>query len=163
MNWTTADLWDDYGNKCKVVEPLFLDFGGKTKFWGAISTVKLHEDNSLVRSALEEEGSGKVLVVDGGGSTRCALLGDRLAELGKANGWEGVIVHGAVRDTVVLKTIDFAVKALCANPRKSEKRQEGRRDVTVHFGGVEFRPGEFLYADEDGILLSPNLLLRDSK
>lgn len=150
----TADLWDEHGHRCQVVDPIFRDYGGKLQFSGPIATLKVHEDNSLVRQALEEEGRGRVLVVDGGGSTRCALLGDRLAELGLSNGWEGIVIFGAIRDSAVVGTMDFGVKALATNPRKSVKRQEGQRDLPVKFGGVEFHPGHFLAADSDGILVS---------
>ncbi len=151
---STADLWDEHGERCQVVDPLFRDFGGKLSFAGPMATVKVHEDNSLVRQALEELGQGRVLVVDGGGSTRCALLGDRLAELGRGNGWQGIVVYGAVRDSAVLAEIDFGVKALTTNPRKSVKRGEGQRDLPVKFAGVEFEPGHYLVADSDGILVS---------
>lgn len=158
MTWCTADLWDDHGENCRVVEPLFRDYGGVEKFCGRIRTVKVFEDNSLVRRTLEEDGTGFVLVVDGGGSLRCALLGDRLAELGKSNGWTGIVVYGAVRDSAVLKGIPFGVKALNTNPRKSIKRNEGQADIGVTFGGTDFEPGAFLYADADGILVSDRKL-----
>lgn len=159
MTWCTADLWDEHGSKCRVVDPLFRDYGKTTKFWGRIRTVKFFEDNSLLRQTLEEDGTGYVLVADGGGSLRCAVLGDRLAELGRSNGWNGIIVYGAIRDSDVLKTIDFGVKALNTNPRKSVKRQEGQCDITVTFGGVEFEPGDYIYSDADGILVSNECLL----
>lgn len=159
MTLSTADLWDDHGDTCKVFEPIFRDFGKTVSFSGRIRTVKVHEDNSLVRQALEEKSKGEILVVDGGGSTRCALLGDRLATLGKENGWAGIVVFGAVRDSAVLKTIDFGVKALCSSPRKSLKRQEGQRDIKLSFAGVEISPGNYLYCDEDGIILSTDSLI----
>jgi regulator of ribonuclease activity A len=159
MTCSTADLWDDHGEKCKVLDPLFKDYGKPPQFFGSVRTLKVHEDNSLVRKALEEKSDGEVLVVDGGGSTRCALLGDRLATLGRDNGWAGIVIFGAVRDSAVLKDIEFGVKALCTNPKKSLKRQEGQRDVPVCFGGVEISPGGYLYCDEDGILYSPEALL----
>jgi len=159
MKCSTADLWDDHSEKCKVLEPLFSDYGQRVQFYGPVRTVKLHEDNSLVRKALEEKSNGEVLVVDGGGSKRCALLGDMLATLGRDNGWAGIVVYGAVRDAAVLKTIEFGVKALCTNPKKSEKRQEGQRDVPVCFGGVEIAPGGFIYCDEDGLLYSSEALI----
>jgi regulator of ribonuclease activity A len=159
MTRSTADLWDDHGENCKVLEPIFRDFGKPLQFYGPIRTLKVHEDNSLVRKALEEKSNGEILVVDGGGSTRCALLGDRLATLGRDNGWVGIVVFGAVRDSAVLKNIEFGVKALGTNPKKSLKRQEGQRDIPVCFAGVEISPGDYLYCDEDGILHSAKALL----
>ena len=154
MTWCTADLCDEYDNDCRVVEPFFRDYGGVESFWGEVRTLKVFEDNSLVRAELEKNGTGRVLVVDGGGSLRCALLGDKLAELGYANGWSGIVVYGAVRDSAVLKTIAFGVKALNTNPKKSVKRGEGQREVSLSFGGVEIQPGSYLYADSDGIILT---------
>jgi regulator of ribonuclease activity A len=121
-------------------------------------TIRTFEDNSLVRKALEEPGDERVLVVDGAGSMRCALLGDRLAALGAENGWSGVIVHGCVRDTAILATIDLGVQALAPHPCKSEKRGRGERDVPVYFAGLAVEPGAFLYADTDGIIVSAEAL-----
>lgn len=149
---TTADLYDAHGEALQVALPLFRDFGGRLAFSGLISTVKVHEDNSLVKKALEEPGEGRVLVVDGGGSLRCALLGDNLAALGARNGWAGIVVWGCVRDVDALTAIDFGVKALGANPRKSGKTGAGARDVVLRFGDVEWRPGEWLAADRDGVV-----------
>jgi regulator of ribonuclease activity A len=154
----TADLYDQYGEQLRVAAPLFGDFGGRDAFGGSLSTVKVFEDNSLVRAALEEDGAGRVLVVDGGGSLRCALVGDMLAKLGADNGWAGIVVNGCVRDSVALAGLDIGVKALATNPRKSVKRGEGQRDVPVHFAEVAFRPGEYLYADLDGLLVSEHAL-----
>lgn len=149
---TTADLYDAHGEALQVALPLFRDFGGRLAFSGPISTVKVHEDNALVKKALEEPGHGRVLVVDGGGSLRCALLGDNLAALGAKNGWAGIIVWGCVRDADALATIDFGVKAVGTNPRKSGKTGAGARDVVLRFGEVEWRPGEWLAADRDGVV-----------
>lgn len=158
MDIVTADLYDQYGEQLRVAAPLFGDFGGRDAFGGPLSTVKVFEDNSLVRAALEEDGAGRVLVVDGGGSLRCALVGDMLAKLGADNGWAGIVVNGCVRDSVALAGLDIGVKALATNPRKSVKRGEGQRDVPVHFAEVAFRPGEYLYADLDGLLVSEHAL-----
>lgn len=158
MNWCTADLWDQHEEKCRVMEPLFRDYGGTTSFWGQAVTLKVFEDNSLVRSHLEKDGKGQVLVVDGGGSLRCALLGDQLAQLGAANGWAGIVVYGAVRDSAVLRSINFGVKALNTNPRKSVKRGEGQSELSLFFGGVDIKPGFYLYADPDGIIVSETKL-----
>lgn len=159
MTFTTADLYDEYGDQLKIALPLFRDFGGRKTFYGPVSTVKVHEDNSLVRAALEEPGKGRVLVVDGGESLRCALVGDMLAKLGKDNGWAGIVVSGCIRDSAEIASMDIGVKAIATNPRKSVKKGAGDRDIPVRFAGVEFRPGHFLYADEDGILVSDEKLV----
>ena len=159
MDFKTADLCDHYSQQLQVAEPLFRDFGGRKTFFGCIVTVKVFEDNSLVRSALEEPGAGRVLVVDGGGSLRCALMGDQLAELAKKNAWAGVVIHGCIRDVVDVARIDLGVKALHTHPLKSHKRGSGERDQMVRFAGVHFNPGHYLYADEDGLVLSERPLL----
>ncbi len=154
MSQATADLYDEYGDSLQVAIPMFTSYGGAKIFSGAISTVKCHEDNSFVRSTLEQPGKGKVLVVDGGGSLRCALLGDMLAELGIKNGWTGIIIYGCIRDSAVIGKMDIGVKGLNTNPKKSLKKDTGERDVEVTFAGVNFIPGHFLYADEDGFVVS---------
>jgi regulator of ribonuclease activity A len=153
MAISTTDLCDAHPD-VRVAEPIFRDFGGAKAFAGPIVTLKLFEDNSLVREQLEQPGGGRVLVVDGGGSLRCALLGGNLAALAEQNGWSGVVVFGAVRDTRELQAAKVGVKALAPHPRKSDKRGIGERDVKVTFAGVTFHPGEHLYADEDGIVVS---------
>lgn len=154
MTIKTADLYDDHGDQIQVAEPIFRDFGGRKAFSGAIQTVKLHEDNTLVRKALEETGDGRVLVVDGGGSLRCALVGDRLAALGASSGWAGIIVYGCVRDIAELSQVPIGIKALHAHPAKSAKRGEGVRNSIVRFAGVTFSPNAYVYADDDGIVVS---------
>ncbi|MCS6819461.1 MAG: ribonuclease E activity regulator RraA, partial [Chitinophagales bacterium] len=124
-------------------------------FFGEIVTVKVFEDNSLVRKMLEGEGGGTVLVIDGGGSERCALVGDQLAELAVQNRWNGIVVYGCVRDSAALANISIAIKALNTHPAKSIKRNEGQTQIKVNFGGVDFIPGNYIYGDEDGILVSP--------
>jgi regulator of ribonuclease activity A len=151
---SSADLCDAHPDDARAVAPLFRDYGGLAAFSGPISTVKTHEDNVLVRRALEEPGAGRVLVVDGGGSLRCAMLGGNLAELGVKNGWHGVLLYGCVRDVKDLRDAPIGIKALAAHPIRSGKKGEGSRDVPVTFGGVTFRPGEHLYADEDGVIVS---------
>ena len=158
MTFTTADLYDEHGENLRVALPIFLDYGGKKIFSGPVSTIKCHEDNSLVRAALEEKGESRVLVVDGGESVRCALVGDQLAKLGEENGWEGIIVSGCIRDSEVIKTINIGIKAMGTNPRKSVKKGAGERDIPVTIAGISCRPGEFLYADADGIVLSSTRL-----
>ncbi len=158
MSYATADLYDEYGDSLQVATPMFHNYGGVNKFFGIISTVKCHEDNSFVRSTLEQPGEGKVLVVDGGGSLRCALLGDMLAEIGIKNGWTGIIVYGCIRDSAVIGEMDIGVKGLNTNPKKSLKKNIGERDVLVTFAGVNFIPGHYLYADEDGFVVSEKVL-----
>ena len=154
MTFTTAGLYDKYGDDLKVALPIFKDYGAKRIFHGPISTVKAYEDNSLVRTALEEPGEGRILIVDGDESLRCAMLGDMLAKLGMENGWSGIIVFGCIRDADVIATIDIGVKALNTNPRKSLKRGLGDRDIPVSFAGITFNVGEYVYADTDGVIVS---------
>ncbi len=154
MGFNTNDLCDELADAVAVATPLFRDYGGNTRFSGEISTVKCHEDNSRVREALGEPGAGRVLVVDGGGSLRCALLGDMLAAMGRDNGWSGVLVYGCIRDCEEVGRTAIGVKALATHPRKSVKKGAGERDVTVHFADVTFSPGQFLYADPDGVIVT---------
>lgn len=160
VDFKTADLLDDNEDKAlQIVQPGFMSFGGKSKFSGEIVTIKIHEDNSLVRELMAEDGAGKVLVVDGSGSTRCALLGDMLAEKGVKNGWDGLVIYGLIRDSVDINQMDIGVKALGTFPLKSVKRGVGLRNEVVHFHDVTFTPGHYLYSDEDGIVVSPEALL----
>ncbi len=149
----TADLVDDIGDGVRSCDLQFRQFGQLTEFAGPISTVKCHQDNALLKSVLSEPGDGRVLVIDGGGSLHTALVGDVIAELGRANGWAGLIVHGAVRDAATLRTLDIGIKALGTNPRKSGKTGAGERDVAVTLGGVDFHPGEIAFSDDDGIVV----------
>lgn len=158
MSLQTTDLCDDNeallaSGQLRVLQPLFKHFGARTRFSGAIVTLKLFEDNSLVRKALEAPGDGQVLVVDGGGSLRCALLGDQLAELAVRNGWAGVLVYGCIRDSKAIGTLDLGVLALATHPQKSTKRNTGEQGITVNFAGTRIASGEWLYADEDGVLI----------
>ncbi len=140
------------------MEPLFRDYGGLKQFHGRVATVQVYEDNSLVRSALEQAGAGQVLVVDGGGSLRCALVGDRLAALAHKHGWAGIVVYGCIRDSVALGTIPVGVKALNTNPRKGVTKGAGRAGIALQIGGVTLNPGDHLYADEDGVLVARTAL-----
>lgn len=151
MDWTTADLCDEHD--VEVADPLFRHFGRRDAFAGPIHTVKVHEDNVLVRRELEGPGGGRVLVVDGGGSTRRALLGDRLATLLRDNDWAGAVVFGCIRDSAVIDTMDVGIKALATCPRKSDKHGAGQVGIVVSFAGVRFEPGAQLYADNDGIII----------
>jgi regulator of ribonuclease activity A len=159
MKATTADL-SDANPQVNIAEPLFRDFGALKSFQGPVVTVKAFEDNALVRTLLEEPGAGQVLVVDGGGSMRCALVGGNLAQLGVTNGWHGLVVYGCIRDSEEIREMPIGVKALGTHPRKSEKGlHTGHRDRPVTFAGVTFRSGQWLYADPDGILISEIALI----
>ena len=158
MTFKTADLCDDYSQTVQICEPVFSDFGGESRFHGEISTIKCYEDNSLVREAVAEPGRGRVLVVDAGGSLRCAMLGDLLAAKAVENGWAGVIMYGLIRDSADIAKMQLGVKALGTLPLKSVKKGLGERDVQVRFAGVLFVPGQFVYADEDGIICSSERL-----
>lgn len=160
MNIQTADLCDAHEDKLTVVAPMFASYGGRPSCGGPISTLKLFEDNTLVRKALEGAGKGRVLVIDGGASMRCALVGDQLAELAVRNGWAGIIVYGCIRDSKAIGEMDLSVFALGTHPKKTVKRNTGEIDVPVTFGGVTFRPGHHVYADEDGVVVSAEALLQ---
>jgi len=151
----TADLVDRYGPELRVCETQFRQFGARRCFAGPVRTVSCREDNSLLRDLLHTPGSGSVLVVDGAGSLRTALVGDLIAGAALANGWAGLAVRGAVRDSAALSGLDLGIKALGTNPRRSEKAGAGAIDVPVTFGGVTFYPGDILHADDDGVVLLP--------
>ena len=154
MQFKTADLCDDHEGSVSVAQPLFKDYGGNISFAGQIYTIKCFEDNSLVREALKSPGEGKVLVIDGGGSTRRALVGDLLAQAGADNNWSGIVVNGCIRDSGVIATINIGCKALGTLPMKTEKKGIGENEIPVHFADIDFVPGHYLYADEDGIIVS---------
>lgn len=158
MTFKTADLCDQYSEKLGVAAPLFTNYGGAQIFQGEIHTVKCFEDNSLVRAALETKCDGGVLVVDGGGSLRCALIGDQLAILAERNGWSGMIVNGCIRDSAEIAQIGVGLKALAVHPLKSVKRGVGEQEIPVSFAGVVFVAGQYLYADHDGIIVSTERL-----
>lgn len=164
MSFKTPDLLDEYetlvrdGN-VRVLAPMFQIYGARKTFSGQIVTLKIFEDNSLVRELFSENGQSKVLVVDGGGSLRCALVGDQLAVLAQRNGWEGAVVYGCIRDSEDIGQIDIGIRALNTHPLKSVKKGAGDRNITVTFGSVSFKPGEWLYADADGIIVSDRSLL----
>ena len=154
----TTDLYDDYLETLQVAAPIFRDFGGRRAFHGRIVTMKALEDNTLLKAAFESDGHGKVLVVDGAASLRCAMMGDVMAALGAGNGWEGVVINGCIRDAADVSSVYIGVKALATIPRKTVKRNQGVADIPLHFADVTFRPGAYLYADEDGIVLSDKKL-----
>jgi len=152
---TTSDLFDEHPRAASC-ETQLRQFGGVRSFSGPIATVRCREDNVLLRGQVSEPGGGRVLVVDGGGSFACALLGDNIAELAVSNGWAGIVVNGCVRDVVALGVLPIGIKALGTNPRPSGKAGGGETGVPVTFGGAEFAPGSILHADDDGVIvLSP--------
>jgi regulator of ribonuclease activity A len=154
MTVSTTDLCDAYPDRIRVLAPALRSFGGRTACSGPVRTLKVFEDNSLVRAALEQPGDGAVLVVDGGGSMRCALLGDQLAQLAVDHGWAGVVVWGCIRDSAAISALPVAVFALATHPLKSLKQGRGDRDVPITFLGVTVTPGDHLHADADGVIVS---------
>ena len=158
MDFKTADLCDHFQEHVQIAEQAFRDYGGRQRFSGPIETVKAFEDNSKVKECLAEPGEGKVLIVDGGGSMRRAMLGDQLAAKAVKHGWAGVLVYGCIRDSAEIGGMELGVKALGTHPCKTEKRGLGRHNLSVRFAGVTFQPGHYIYADEDGILVSPKPL-----
>ena len=158
MAFSTPDLSDAHPEHTRAVELQMAAFGLHRVFCGRIVTVKCFEDNSLVKELLGQPGKGKVLVVDGGGSLRKALLGDQIAAGAVANGWSGVVINGCIRDVEEIDRMEIGVKALGAIPVKTEKRGEGQADIPVSFGNVTFQPGHYLYADRNGILVADKAL-----
>lgn len=159
MTFSVCDLCDAHEDRIQVADPIFHDYGGRLAFGGQIVTISCHEDNSLVRDAVASPGEDRVLIVDGGGSLQRSLLGDQLASKASENGWQGIIVHGAIRDVEVIADIDLGVKALNVIPLKTEKRGLGERDVPVRFAGVTFKPGAHVYADLNGFIVSETALI----
>lgn len=150
----TADLMDVYQEELQSCEIQFQNYGGRKAFWGPCKTLQCESDNVILKQMLEEDGNGAVLIVDGGGSLRTALMGDIIAQIGRRNNWVGIVIHGAVRDTLALAELNFGVKALGSNPRKSRKNGEGRSNVAVSFGGITVKPGDWAYCDEDGVVIA---------
>lgn len=159
MDFKTADLCDQFEQSVEVAEPLLRDYGKTGAFHGKMATVKVFEDNVLVREVLETSGQGRVLVVDGGGSTRRALVGDKLALIAQENGWAGIVINGCIRDSDEISRVPIGVKALHTVPRRSAKKGVGEREVSVRFAGITFTPGRYLYADQDGIIVTDRYLL----
>lgn len=151
--FTTCDLYDEFGDRARVIGSQLHDYGGKRAFAGPAFTIKCFEDNSLVRETIQSPGNQRVLVIDGGGSHRCALLGDMLAKAALANGWAGIVVDGCVRDTAQLHALDIGIKARGSTPRKSHKLGEGQRDLPVTIMSVAILPGDGIFADADGIII----------
>lgn len=155
MTTATADLYDEHGENLQICQTQFRQYGGQRSFDGSIETVRCHEDNALLKSILSTPGNGRVLVVDGGGSLRTALTGDLVAQLAVDNGWNGLIINGAVRDVDVLAAIDIGIKALGCTPRKSGKTGAGEQGVDLMIGGATFACGDHLWADNDGVVTLP--------
>ncbi|MEM7467407.1 MAG: ribonuclease E activity regulator RraA [Pseudomonadota bacterium] len=154
MSQATADLYDAHGEDLRVMAPIFRDYGGNKIFEGEVLTIKAFEDNTLVRATLETPGNGRVLVVDSGGSTRCAMVGDQLAELGVKNEWAGIVVYGCIRDVGPIGELAIGVKAIGNIPRKSVKKGAGETELRLRFADVEINTGDYLYADLDGVVLA---------
>jgi regulator of ribonuclease activity A len=163
MSFATTDLCDDHANlledgRLNVLPPVFKHYGRRVRFCGRVVTLKVHEDNAMVRAMLETPGDGNVLVVDGGGSLRRALVGGQLGLLAQDNGWSGIIVDGCIRDTEEINACDIGVRALAAHPQKSSKKGVGERNVRVQIAGVPVNPGDWIYADADGVLIAQQKL-----
>ena len=154
VEFMTTDLSDAHED-VRYLAPGYQDFGGKTRFHGPAKTLLTFEDNTKLRAAVEQAGNGQVLVVDGGGSMNCALFGGNLDKLAAQNGWAGIIIHGCVRDRAELAAEAVGIKALASHPKKSLKRDLGSFDMSLNFSGVTVHPGDWIYADEDGVLVSP--------
>ncbi len=159
MTFKTADLCDEHEGRVQVVLPGLNNYGGKTRFHGPMVTIRSLNDNSRVREQLTEAGEGRVLVIDNQASMSCAMLGDMMATRLIENGWSGVVINGCLRDSADVGAMEIGIKALATNPLRSVKEDHGETNVEVEFLGAIFRPGEYLYSDEDGILLSPTALL----
>jgi len=155
---STADLSDEFSEQLQYSEIRFQSYGARSQFSGPIRTVKVFEDNVLVKGYLAKPGDGHVLVVDGGGSMLYALVGDMLASMAVENNWAGIIVNGCIRDSREISAIDIGIRALGTHPRRSIKKGEGSVDNPVRFAGVDFHPGHFVYVDEDGIIVAPREL-----
>ncbi|MEP5566883.1 MAG: ribonuclease E activity regulator RraA [Halioglobus sp.] len=158
---STPDLTDD-NPAARAIELQFNNYGGVARFGGAAVTIKCHEDNSLVKACVGEPGEGRVIVVDGGGSLRRALLGDMLAGKAADNGWAGLIINGVIRDVDEIGRTELGVQALGTTPLKTEKLGMGQRDVAVSMGGVTISPGDYVYADNNGVIVSDTALLSQS-
>jgi len=156
MRIPLPDLCDAFPDEVRVAEPVFRSYGGYDAFHGEITTIKCFEDNSLVAEKLAGSGNGdgRVLVVDAGGSLRCGMLGDNLAQAAVDHGWSGVVVYGCIRDVDQIKQLPLGVQALAAHPMKSVKRGSGQYDQALSFAGITVMPGEYLYADHNGLLVA---------
>lgn len=154
MSIKTADLCDEFSAELQIAAPVFRSYGGRAQFFGPASTIKCFEDNSRVKEAVAEAGNGRILVVDAGASRRCAVLGDLLAKQAADNGWAGVVVHGSIRDSADIAGFDLGVIALGTMPLRSQRKGEGQRDIPIEVAGARVRPGDWVYVDEDGMVVS---------
>jgi len=153
-NISTPDICDDFEGQVRVLDPVFNNYGGLDSFFGEAVTIKCFEDNSVVKKLVGTEGKGRVIVMDGGGSLRRAILGDMLAEKAASNGWAGLVINGCIRDCDEIAQIDLGVKALNTHPMKTEKRGLGDLNASVTFAGQTIEPGDWVYADNNGIVVS---------
>jgi regulator of ribonuclease activity A len=157
--WSTADLFDEHGDLVEVCDTTFLRFGTRRAFGGRCETVRTHENHRTVLEVLRQDGDGRVLVVDAGGDTRVGVMGDRLARIGSDNGWAGVVVNGAIRDSEIIDQLDFGVFAVAVTARRSVDAEPGSRGVDVEFGNARFRSGCWVYADANSVLSSAEELV----
>lgn len=162
MDYSTSDLCDHFADVVDVLEPMFINFGGKTAFSGRIRTVKCFENNELIRSILEEEGEDTILLIDGGGSTRRALIDIDLAELAVDNNWQGIIVYGAVRHVDELEECNIGIQAISSIPVSADSEGAGEQGIPVNFAGVSFYDDDYLYADSTGIIISAEELILEA-
>jgi regulator of ribonuclease activity A len=160
MSFSTADLCDNFSTQenFQIAEPILRQFGGKPRFSGFVTTLKVFEDNALVRTTLEQKVQDRVLVIDGGGSRRCALLGDSLATLAVENGWEGIVVYGCIRGSEKISQLPIGIMALNTHPLRSRKHDQGETDILITFAGVNFKKDHYIYADCDGIIVTESKL-----
>ncbi|CCQ10830.1 Ribonuclease E inhibitor RraA [Pseudoalteromonas luteoviolacea B = ATCC 29581] len=158
MDYSTSDLCDHFVDVVDVLEPMFVNFGGRSAFSGRIKTVKCFENNEMIREALQQDGSGQILLVDGGGSTRRALIDIDIAELAFENNWEGIVVYGAVRHVDELEELDLGIQAIASIPVGADSVGVGEAGIPVNFAGVSFFDDDYLYADSTGIIISPEEL-----
>lgn len=161
MEFNTSDLCDQYADSVDVLEPLFVNFGGRASFGGQITTLKCFEHSGAIKAALSEDGAGRVLLIDGGGSARRALIDVELAELAIDNNWEGIIVYGSVRHVNDLEELDIGIQAIASIPVAADQQNQGEQDVPVNFAGVSFFSDDYIYADSTGIILSQEELIID--
>ncbi|WP_026376607.1 ribonuclease E activity regulator RraA [Aestuariibacter salexigens] len=161
MEYNTSELCDLFADSVDVLDPLFISYGGRSSYGGEISTIKCHEDKGLIEKVLTQDGTGRVLLIDGGGSTRRALIDANLAQLALDNNWEGIVCYGSVREVDALEELDLGIHAVASIPVSADAESVGEVDIAVNFAGVTFLPEDHLYADSTGIILSPEPLETD--
>ncbi|NMP17211.1 ribonuclease E activity regulator RraA [Thalassotalea sp. Y01] len=158
MQYNTSELCNLYGDSIDVLEPMLSNYGGRSSFGGVVVTIKCFESNGLISDMVEQDGSGKVLVIDGGGSTRRALIDSYIAETAEKNGWEGIVCYGSVREVDQLEDIDMGIQAMVSIPVGADDTDVGEVDVAVNFASVTILPDDHIYADNTGIILSQDPL-----